>query len=229
MSYYDKYLKYKAKYAKLKHLENLYKNKDWPGIVKANETKYRETINLLRETEPRLQELIDAQTEANNNYYKDISNRDNEKTLKIATKKMNDLKNKINKLQKLVGKTNKAWKNSIIQESEARVKAAQKDVDAARAYLMKDKKNIIIAKKLLDKAIEAQRKAENKLQRDIASEQESEVELSKTVEIVNRVRQEQSDTLAGLEARTAPPPVNRPNMNNNNDQGDQGDQAGNYQ
>jgi hypothetical protein len=217
MDYYDKYLKYKAKYANLKHLEKLYKNKDWAGIIKNNENKYKEAIVALRENEQKLQGLVDNQTIANNNYYSDITNKNNEKILKKAQREVNDLTNKINKLQKLVEKTNNAWKESIITEMKAKVKAAQQDVDAGKAYLSTDNKNITISRELLKKAKESHEKAISKLNKDILSGQESENELSRTVQTLNRVYQEQTDTLGSLEARTAPPPVTR-RVNNINDE-----------
>jgi hypothetical protein len=217
MDYYDKYLKYKAKYANLKHLEKLYKNKDWAGIIKNNENKYKEAIVALRENEQKLQGLVDNQTIANNNYYSDITNKNNEKILKKAQREVNDLTNKINKLQKLVEKTNNAWKESIITEMKAKVKAAQQDVDAGKAYLSTDNKNITISRELLTKAKESHERAISKLNKDILSGQESENELSRTVQTLNRVYQEQTDTLGSLEARTAPPPVTR-RVNNINDE-----------
>jgi chromosome segregation ATPase len=226
MSYHDKYLKYKAKYEKLKHLEKLYQNKDWLGIIKVNETKYKEAITALRENERKLQELVNNQTIANNNYYKDISNKENEKTLKHAKYKVDELTAKISKLQKLVDKTNKTWKDSITNEMKAKVRAAQQDVDAGKSYLAGDKKNVDRDRGIVEKTKEGYERAISNLNKDIISSQQSEAELAKTVKILNRVHQEQSDTLAGLEARTAAPPApvrNNNNNNNNNNDDDEGD------
>ena len=110
---------------------------------------------------------------------------------------------------------------------KAKVKAAQQDVDAGKVYVSTDRKNIITSKGILEKAKDAFEKAESKLKKDIISEQQSESELAKTVQTLNRVHQEQSDTLAGLEARTAPPPVTSRSNNNNNNEDYESDQLDN--
>jgi len=201
--YYDKYLKYKTKYSGLKHLKDLFKTRNWPEIIKANEIKYNNVLSKLQSSQARLKDLMIKETDATTNYYNDVSNKGTQKIYENAKSEVKKVNKKIKELEEEVLRTNKAWNDSIVKAGEARVNAAQDDVNEAKDNILKNKKEVLIDEKVLEKARKAQKEAEDKLQKDQANEGVVKNQLDITVDNLKRVKNEEGDNLAKLGSRSA--------------------------
>jgi hypothetical protein len=201
--YFNKYLKYKSKYKFLQRLRDLFKTKNWPEIIKSYEKKYNNAVSELQKTQTKLKDLIIEETNANTNYYNDVSNKKNEKVLADITTRVDKKKKQVKKLEELVLKTNKEWKDSIVKASEARVEAAQKDVDEAKDNILKNKKEVLMSSEALQDAQLKQRKAEGKLQKHQTDEGLVKNQLDITVKNLEKVRLEEADNLTRLGSSSA--------------------------
>ena len=210
-NYNDKYLKYKAKYLDLQKLAKLLKEKNWPKVIEKKEQTYNKTVEALKNEEEQLKILIQTQVEANNEYYKNIDDKEAQKKLNTAKNAVKKSKDKVKKLEQKVITTNKDWKNTIVKASESKIKAAESDVNGAKKYVIKNRSNVKKSESELKKSEDKVVKAKTKLAKAEDDLTDSEKKLQETKENLNNIAREEMETISrnssstGLSSATSSP------------------------